>query len=194
MFFGACLALLLCNANLIIREDGSRVVLMKNPTFQTEFLGLWETIKYEPFVILLFPMFWSSNWFYTYQQNDVNGAHFDTRTKALNGVLYYSAQIVGALVLGYALDIQSIRRTVRAKAALGMLLVATMVIYGGGYAWQKNYSRASVKEANFVPTDWSTPGYVGPMFLYFFYGFYDSLWQCSVYWFVIHFPTPYFPC
>src|ERR1035438_8819095 len=106
---------------------------MKNPTWQTEFVGLWETIKYEPFVILLFPMFWSSNWFYTYQQNDVNGAHFDTRTKALNGVLYYSAQIVGALVLGYALDIQSIRRTVRAKAALGMLLVATMVIYGGGY-------------------------------------------------------------
>jgi hypothetical protein len=140
MFAGACLALCLCNASDVVRPDGSRVVLMKNPSWQTEIAGLWETLKFEPFVVLLFPMFWSSNWFYTYEQNNVNGFRFDTRTKALNGLLFYLAQIVGALVLGYLLDMERFSRTVRAKANLVML------------------------------------------FVYFFYGLYDALWQASVYW------------
>jgi hypothetical protein len=196
MFLGAVLALLLCNANDVVRSDGSRVVLMKNPTWQTEVKGLWETLKYEPYVMLLFPMFWTSNWFYTYQQNAVNAARFDTRTRALNGLLYYLAQIAGALILGYLLDIDSVRRSVRAKACLVMLLVATMCIWGGGFAWQ-NYTRWDVnttinpttgKPLNpnaLEPWDWQTKGYVGPMFLYIFYGLYDSLWQASVYWYIL---------
>jgi hypothetical protein len=72
MFFGAVVALLLCNAKDVVRRDGSKVVLMKHPTFITEFVGLWETLTYEPMVVLLFPMFWSSNWFITYQANGVN--------------------------------------------------------------------------------------------------------------------------
>lgn len=60
-----------------------------------------------------------------------------------------------------------------------------MVVWGGGYAFAKTYTRESTStESGFVPTDWSTPGYVGPMFLYIFYGFYDALWQASVYWFM----------
>jgi hypothetical protein len=187
MFLGAVLALFLCNASDIVRPDGTRVVMMKNPTWQSEFVGLWETVRFEPFVVLLFPMFWASNWFYTYQQNGINGAHFDTRTKALNSLLYYLAQIVAALVLGYLLDIEKFRRTVRAKAAWGMLMVMTMAIWGGGYAYAKTYTRADVDpklNPDFVPTDWETPGYVGPMFLYIFYGFYDALWQATVYWYI----------
>ena len=185
MLAGAILALFLINAKDVVRDDGTRVVLMKNPTWQSEAMGLVETFKFEPFVILLFPMFWSSNWFVTYQTNGVNNAHFSTRTKALNTCLYYLAQIFGALVLGYLLDLSSIRRTVRAKACLAMLFVMTMAVWGGGYAWQKGYTRDSVNpklNPDFVPTDWTSDGYVGPMFLYIFYGFYDSLWQASVYW------------
>jgi len=187
MFAGALLALCLCDASAVIRDDGSRVVLMKNPTWQSEFIGLWETIRFEPYVILLFPMFWSSNWFTTYQQNGINGAHFDTRTKALNNCLYYMAQIVGALTLGYLLDMERFSRSFRAKACLVMLFCLTMIVWGGGYAWQKNYDRADVDaklHPEFKPTDWATPGYVGPMFLYIFYGFYDALWQASVYWYM----------
>jgi len=152
---------------------------MKNPSWQSEFIGLYETFKFEPFVVLLFPMFWSSNWFYTYQQNAVNGYRFDTRTKALNGLLYYLAQIFGALILGYLLDLERFRRTVRAKACFVMLFVMTMAIWGGGYAYEKQYTRADKGDE-----DWSQPGFVGPMFLYMFYGFYDSLWQASVYWYM----------
>ncbi|KAL1963035.1 hypothetical protein VTN77DRAFT_8783 [Rasamsonia byssochlamydoides] len=184
MFAGACLALCLCDASKIVRSDGSRVVLMKNPSWKSELIGLYTTVRAEPFVILLFPMFWASNWFYTYQQNAINGAHFDTRTKALNDFLYWFAQIVAASTFGPLLDIKYFRRTVRAKVALIVVFVLTMAIYGGGYAWQKQYTRETVSSTDFVPTDWTTPGYVGPMFLYFFYGFYDAVWQASVYWFM----------
>jgi len=138
----------------------------------------------------MFPMFFASNWFYTYHFNDYNGAVFNTRTTALNDVLYYLMQIVGAYIFGYALDRQNIRRSVRAKVCWGVLLVLTMVIWGGGYQFQKGYNRAEVEAAALTPPgpnaypvmDWTEGRYIGPMFLYMFYGFYDSVWQTSVYW------------
>ncbi|KAJ5659401.1 hypothetical protein N7507_005852 [Penicillium longicatenatum] len=184
MFIGALLALCLCNANDIVRPDGTRVILMKNPSWQSELIGLWETLRFEPFVILLFPMFFSSNWFYVYQQNGMNSAHFDTRTKALNNLLYYLAQIIAAAIWGVLLDVQSVKRSLRAKVTWAVLFVLTMAIWGGGYAYEKTYTRATVTDDNFIPTDWKSHGYVGPMFLYIFYGFYDAAWQASIYWFM----------
>ncbi|KAM5347754.1 hypothetical protein ACJ41O_007578 [Fusarium nematophilum] len=184
MFFGAALALLLCNANDIIRKDGSYVILMKNPTWQSEILGLYETVRFEPFVFFLFPMFFSSNWFYVYQQNAVNGAHFSTRTKALNSLLYWLAQIAAAGIWGYLLDLENIRRSVRAKIALVVLFILTFVVWGGGYVYQRTYTRESTQAPGFKATDWEDPGYAGPMFLYIFYGFYDAVWQATVYWFM----------
>ncbi|KAK7415553.1 hypothetical protein QQX98_005799 [Neonectria punicea] len=183
MFFGAFLALTLCNAGDIVRKDGSRVILMKNPTWQSELIGLYEALKFEPFIVLLFPMFFTSNWFYVYQQNSVNGAYFNTRTKALNSLLYWLAQIVAAAIWGYLLDVERVRRTVRARAALVALFVLTFAIWGGGYAFEKTYTRESVAiGSGFKPADWTDSGYVGPMFLYIFYGFFDAAWQASVYW------------
>lgn len=181
MFFGAALALTLCNANDIIRQDGTRVILMKNPTWQSELLGLYETLKLEPFVLLLFPMFFSSNWFYTYQFNAVNGSYFNTRTKALNSLLYWLAQIAAAGIWGSLLDIKRVSRTVRARCALIVLFVLTFVIWGGGYAHQKTYTRESVDNKG---ADWTKSGYFGPLFLFIFYGFYDAAWQATVYWYV----------
>ncbi|KAG0648137.1 unc93 [Hyphodiscus hymeniophilus] len=197
MAFGAVLALLLVNASDVIRADGSRVILMKNPSWQSELWGLWETIRFEPLVVLLFPMFFVSNWFYVYQQNAVNGAYFNFRTRALNSMLYWLAQIVTALIWGNSLDIASVRRSVRAKIALAILFVLTMVIWGGGFDFEKTYTRFDVNQTydssgTALKTnpdwkfgkDWSDPGYVGIMFLYIFYGGYDAAWQASVYWFM----------
>ncbi|KAG6005994.1 hypothetical protein E4U21_007487 [Claviceps maximensis] len=187
MFCGAILALFLCNAGDIVRKDGSRVILKKNPSWQSELLGLWETLRFEPFIILLFPMFFSSNWFYVYQQNAVNGARFTTRTKALNSLLYYLAQIIAAWITGVMVDIQGVRRSLRAKVTWVVLVVFTFALWGGGYAYQKDYTRETVDEKlnpDYTPTDWTSPGYVGPMFLYIFYGFYDAVWQACIYWYM----------
>ncbi|MCJ1398936.1 hypothetical protein MMC11_002137 [Xylographa trunciseda] len=183
-FVGAVLAWFLVDARHVRRADGSKVILMKHPTWRTEIFGVWEVLSNESYIVLLFPLFFASNWFYSYQFNDVNGATFTIRTRALNNVLYWSSQIVGAFVFGYALDIKSVRRSIKARAALAVLFGLTMVIWGGGYAFQKNYDRAATEAKDYVTMDWTTTGYVGPMFLYIFYGFFDAAWQSVVYWYI----------
>lgn len=185
MFAGAFLGVFLCDAGKVIREDGSKVVLMKNPTWKSEFIGLFETLRSDSYILLLFPMFLSSNWFTTYQFNGFNGGHFDLRTRSLNNTLYWVSQIIGAFIVGFALDFHGVRRTIRAKAGLTLLFVLTMAIWGGGYAWEvkQRPERISGKDASaYAVQDWEDSGYVGSMFLYMFYGFYDAAWQVSVYW------------
>ena len=175
-FVGFLLAWTLVDAHKVIRSDGSRVVLMKHPSWKSEILGLWEVFLTDPWVVLLFPMFLASNWFYSYHFNGVNGAKFNIRTRALNGVLYWLSQMIGAFVFGYALDTKTFRRSVRAKGALVVLFILTLAIWGGGYDWQKQYTRAETSPKTYVKLDWTSKGYVGPMFLYMFYGFYDGKW------------------
>lgn len=173
-FIGLSLAWCLVDAHHVRRADGSHVVLMKHPTWQSEFLGLWEVLRTDTYILLLFPMFFASNWFYTYHFSAYNLPMFNVRTRALNNTLYWSSQIISALIVGFALDIKAVRRTTKAKGALATLFVLTMVIWGGGYAWQKQYTRAETSPKDYVKMDWTSSGYVGPMFLYMFYGFFDG--------------------
>ncbi|KAK3343587.1 major facilitator superfamily domain-containing protein [Lasiosphaeria hispida] len=189
MFVGAVLALFLVNASSVIRDDGSKVILMKNPSWKTEFQGLIDTITQAPWVILLFPMFFASNTFYTYQQNDFNGAHFNTRTRALNNTLYWTSQILGAIVFGYGLDYGKARRSVRAKVSFIALSVVMLVVWGGGWDWQRKQAPREVVESKtvqYVGYDWTDGGdkFIGPMFLMMFYGFFDAAWQTSIYWYM----------
>ncbi|AEO71825.1 uncharacterized protein THITE_2083552 [Thermothielavioides terrestris NRRL 8126] len=189
MICGALLALALCNADKVRREDGSKVILMKNPSWLTEIKGLFETITTAPWVILLFPMFFVSNIFYTYQQNDMNGAHFNTRTRALNNLLYWTSQIFGAVLFGFSLDTASVRRSIRAKVSFIVLFSITFVIWGGGYAWQKKQTPREIADdpnSGDYKVDWTDGGelFIGPMFLYMFYGFFDAAWQSCIYWYI----------
>ena len=190
-FCGALLALTLANGDSIIRRDGSKVILMKHPTWKTELLGLWETFFTDPYILLLFPMFFASNWFYTYQFNDFNLPKFNTRTRSLNSVLYWFFQMVGAGIFGTLLDLKYFRRTTRARGAWVALFVLTFAIWGGGYAFEKGFTRAEYDAGVATPhnpndglptIDWTDGSYIGPMFLYIFYGMYDAIWQTCVYW------------
>ena len=121
-----------------------------------------------------------------YQFNAVNGAYFNTRTRALNNVLYWIAQIIGSWLFGFLLDLPY-RRSIKARYGLGFLFLLTMGIWGGGYAFQRDFTRESTSHkppVNYEGKDWAESGYLGPMFLYFFYGFFDAAWQTSVYWFM----------
>jgi MFS family permease len=188
MVLGACLALFLVNADKVIREDNTKVILMKNPTWASEFKGLWETLYTEPWILLLFPMFFSSNIFYTYQNNNMNGAHFNIRTRSLNNLLYWVAQILGAIVTGHLLDYGKIRRSTRARISIVSLFALTFIIWGSGYAWQRQQVSREVAAAQeeSEKVDWEDGGkkFIGPMFLYLFYGLFDAVWQTSVYWYM----------
>ena len=135
-FLGACLAWSLCDAKKVVRRDGSRVILMQHPSWKSEFLGLWETLISDPWIVLLWPMFFASNWFYTYHFSDVNLAQFNTRTRALNNTLYWTSQIFGAATFGLALDSKRLSRPMRAKIAWVALFVITMAIWGGGRSFE----------------------------------------------------------
>lgn len=182
MAFGFLLAGFLCNPLLVERKDGSRVIMMKNPTWKSEIKGLFQVLVTDWYILFLFPLFFASNWFYTYHFQDVNLARFNIRTRALNSVLYYLSQIIGAWIFGFLLDTTYLRRTTRAKIAMVVLFVLTFVIWGGGYDFQKGYTRAEVEAKDYVKLDFTDSGYIGPMFLYMFYGFYDSVWQTTSYW------------
>jgi hypothetical protein len=73
-------------------------------------------------------------------------------------------------------------RSGRAKVVMVVLFSITMGIWGGGYAFQKRYTRSEASAEGYVKMDWTSHGYIGPMFLYMFYGFFDAAWQTTVYW------------
>lgn len=133
----------------------------------------------------LYPMFYNANVFYSYQQNNVNGETFDLRSRALNGALYWLAQMFGGFLIGYILDSKLIgNRRSRALVGWGLLFVTGMVIWGGGYKFQV-WQNARLAQGLKQDIDFKQKSlYIGPMFLYFFYGMYDSFWQSFCYWMI----------
>lgn len=128
MCFGAILAFFLVPPEKIIRKDNTRVQKVQHPSALEDIKGLYQTLLSDPYILLLFPLFWASNWFYTYQQNCYNLFLFSLRGRAFNNLWYWLAQIVGALSFGFVLDMKGMTRRKRAIIGWGVLFVAVMVI------------------------------------------------------------------
>lgn len=139
-------------------------------------------------ILVLIPMFFCANIPYSYQQNIVNGATFTIRSRSLNSALYWLAQVLGGLGIGFLLDLSSlpsfrgtritVRRGTRAKIGWALTVVMTFVIYGGGLKFQR-WADGRVKGT----LDFSDKkDFVGPCLLYIFYGMYDAVFQSLCYW------------
>ena len=87
------------------RADGVKVIVPVNPSWRSEIVGLFTCLRKDPYIVLLFPFFLTSNWFYTWQFNDYNGALFTLRTRAL---------VVNIIVIPLLLLIYSIN-TIKAQ-------------------------------------------------------------------------------
>ena len=61
--------LFMADPTKVIRTDGTKVTVPRHPTWKVEIYGLWVTLVTDPMVILLFPMFLASNWFYTWRRH-----------------------------------------------------------------------------------------------------------------------------
>ena len=90
--------------------------------------------------------------------------------------MYWCAQIFGAYGWGTLLDLKSFGRRTRARFGLLILFAITMGLWGGGYAFQKTYTRASASNET-KKLDWTSNSYGGSAVLYIFYGLYDAIWQ-----------------
>ena len=60
--------MLMADPQKMIRTDGTKVTLQRHPSWKTEIYSLWVALRTDPMIILLFPMFLASNWFYTWRK------------------------------------------------------------------------------------------------------------------------------
>ncbi|KAF9246914.1 major facilitator superfamily domain-containing protein [Melanogaster broomeanus] len=179
---GVVLAPLMADPAKIIRTDGTKVNLQKHPSWKTEFYSLYVAFKTDPWIVLLFPMFYASNYFYTWQQNDYNAALFDIRARSLNAFVYWLAQIFGSVFLGYfILDHTKLRRRVRALVGWVVILAMVFIVHIWAYFYQKTYTRATAP-VNASKMDISNSAFPAHVWLYIFCGLLDSMWQTFVYW------------
>ncbi|CAO3590968.1 unnamed protein product [Absidia cylindrospora] len=186
MTVGACCGVILLPASKVVRNDGSRVSLHKYSNWKREALEVLKLFA-DWRMLILIPLMISSNWFYTYQQQGYNGGgYFNIRARALNNLLYWLMQIIGAGAFGWLLDLTAIgNRKRRAYIGNTIVLVALLALWIGCIFIQKRFTRASVDPTlnpGFVMMDVYSDGF-GPLALeYALFGMADSIYQGFIYW------------
>jgi len=178
---GVTIPLLMADPNKMIRIDGTKVTAPRQPSWKTEIYGLYIALATDPMILLLFPLFFASNWFYTWQFNNYNGAIFNIRTRALNSLVYWSAQIVGALLTAALLDRKALKRRTRAFIGWTTLFLFVFFVHIWAYFYQKRYTRETLA-ADPHRIDIFDSEYTGKVFLYLFCGILDAMWQSFAYW------------
>ncbi|KAJ7568612.1 hypothetical protein O6H91_01G040200 [Diphasiastrum complanatum] len=179
MFMGALISLTLSSPDNVIRDDGNKVstVHYSNVFLEgCEILKLFRNKK----LLLLAPAFIASNFYYTYEFNNINGMLFNVRTRGLNNVFYWGVQMLGSVVMGYILDHSSTKRRSRGLMGLGVMVALTMLGWGVALANQLRYSRQSRPEL--LDFKDSNLAYAGPLTLYILLGLLDSMYQTLFYW------------
>ncbi|KAH8553876.1 major facilitator superfamily domain-containing protein [Umbelopsis sp. PMI_123] len=175
MAVGTLLCLLIAPPQKVVRKDGSTVEVHPNLGWKEELKGVVRVLA-EWRILALIPAFLASNWFYAYQFG-LNAIYFDIKTRSLNGVVYWAAQIVASILLGILLDYNGLPRRTRGLLGLAVTALITMGVWAGGLAFQLTFDRSYDN-----PISLTSPGFGGPFFLYMMYGFTDALYQSYLYW------------
>ncbi|KAH7922668.1 MFS general substrate transporter [Leucogyrophana mollusca] len=180
---GVAMSMLMADPLAVVRTDGTRAVTLRHPSWKSEFRALWTTVAADPMILLLFPMFFSSNFFYPWQFNDYNSALFNIRARALNNLMGWLAQIIGSIAIGQILDQKRLRRRVRAFAGWFILFALVFIVYPWAYSYQRTYTRQSIP-ADAQKMDIYDPEYPAHVWLMIFYGLFDALWQTTEMWLI----------
>ncbi|KAL7003728.1 hypothetical protein U1Q18_004876 [Sarracenia purpurea var. burkii] len=179
MSIGAVLSLAILHPSRVIRDDGSGCTNIKYSSVSIESVEILK-LFFNWKMLLLFPAAWASNFFYSYQFNNVNGVLFNLRTRGFNNVFYWGAQMIGSVMIGYVLDFSFKSRRVRGLVGIGIVALVGTGIWGGGLVNQLRYSRHHKLER----LDFKDSGsdFAGPFVLYFCFGLLDAMFQSMVYW------------
>ncbi|KAF9192553.1 hypothetical protein BGZ51_005350 [Haplosporangium sp. Z 767] len=191
MTIGALGSVLLLPTSKVFRKDGTPVVKIKYSSPIIELRSVMALFR-DWRMLALVPMFFTSNWFYTYQFS-VNSLNFSTRTRSMNSMFYWMAQIFASIAYGAFLDKKSWTRQTRARYGLILMAVVMVAVWAGGIVFQTTFGPKSFILEDGVaiknPEDYyaidlvkNTSDYIGPFFLYFFYGVTDAMFQGYSYW------------
>ncbi|KAF9436191.1 hypothetical protein BGZ76_004607 [Entomortierella beljakovae] len=193
MTIGALITVLLLPTDRVVRRDGSKVIQIKYNNPIDELKSVFRLFK-DWRMIVLIPMFFTSNWVYAYQFNSVNGLNFNTRSRSMNSMFYWMAQIIASIMYGAFLDRAQWTRSTRARYGLILLALVLAGTWIGGFIFQTTFGPRSyvVNDAGIAvknPNDYhnidlvdNTGDYIGPFFLYFAYGVVDAMYQGYSYW------------
>ncbi|XP_068315398.1 UNC93-like protein 1 [Pyrus communis] len=179
MSIGTLLSLGILPASKVVRDDGTKCTDIQYSDVTTEAIEIAKLFTNWQ-MLLIIPAAWSSNFFYTYQFNNVNQIMFNLRTRGLNNVLYWGAQMLGSVGIGYVMDFSFKSRRMRGFAGISVVGVLGTTIWIGGLVNQLNYSRSDLPEK----LDFKDSGsaFAGPFVLYFSFGLLDAMFQSMVYW------------
>lgn len=61
--------------------------------------------------------------------------------------------MAGAVIFRYSLDVQRFNRPIKAKIRWGALFVFTMAIWGGGYTFQRQFTREATVDSSTIAVD-----------------------------------------
>ncbi|OAY59614.1 UNC93-like protein 1 [Manihot esculenta] len=179
MTVGTLLSFAILPPSKVVRDDGTVCTHIKYSKVSTEAVEIMKLFLNWK-MLLMIPASWASNFFYSYQFNNVNAAHFNLRTRGLNNVFYWGAQMLGSVGIGYILDFSFQSRRTRGFVGIAIVGVLGTAIWGGGLANQVNYSYHDLPpKLDFKD---SRSDFAGPFVLYFSYGLLDSMFQSLVYW------------
>ncbi|KAF5361662.1 hypothetical protein D9758_007317 [Tetrapyrgos nigripes] len=177
---GIFIPTLMADPKRMVRTDGTTVRVPTHPSWKVQLYGLWVTLTTDPMILLLFPMFFCSNWFYTWQFNDYNGAIFNIRARSLNNFVYWTSQIIGSLAISFLLDYKGLTRRARAFSSWAVLFVMIFATHIWAYFYQRDYTRQTATKT----IDIYDAEFVGKIWLYIFFGLLDAMWQSTAYWYM----------
>ncbi|KAF9950666.1 hypothetical protein BGZ70_001270 [Mortierella alpina] len=181
MGLATLLAVFLTRPSNIVRDNGEPVIVAKFAGIKAEFVAIM-SVFCDWRMLLLIPAFFFSNFSYTYQFNDFNGFNFNIRTRSLNSILFWVAQIIGALVIGYLLDRMPMRRPRRAMLGLLIIALLFMATWIGALMMQlkHKWERKTLKQDQLI--DLAHDNYTGPLAIYAMFGFCDAAFAVYCYW------------
>ncbi|KAL2209496.1 DUF895 domain protein [Sarocladium strictum] len=167
--------------DLVVRGDRTLVEVEASLSPKEEFSHFIDLFK-DWRMLALFPMFFSSNYFYAYQ-HALTAALFNGRTRALVALLTGFGSISGSILVGLLTDTLPLSRRHRAFATCGVIFALMCAVWGGGLGFQVKFTRASVEILGApIPWDWTAGAAIGPIVMMFAYYVVDAAWQGLAYY------------
>lgn len=181
MAIGSLSSLLLKSPSKVIRTDGSLVEFQVDSNVFSELVEIVKLFK-DWRVICLFPAFFTSNFFYAYQFNAVNGKMFNLRTRGLNNVFYWGMQMIASFLFSiFILDMKDWNRKKRAWTGLTILVFTSIIVWILGIFFQLEFRRS---DANLGLDFMDSVHSWHPILVYSLYGLLDAIYQNYIYWLV----------
>ncbi|QUC20477.1 uncharacterized protein UV8b_04718 [Ustilaginoidea virens] len=165
----------------VVRGDGTIVKLPESLTPRQElreFIRMFKDWR----MIALFPMFFSSNYFYAYQ-GAITAFLFNGRTRALVALLTGLGSIIGSVLIGFVTDNLPFNRRRRALWSCAFVTFLICLVWASGLGFQTKFARGDTAVGGQdLAWDWTVGVAAGPIILFFAYYLVDAAYQGLAYY------------